>query len=95
MIPDDVLHEIATAPDDLPRLDRPEDVAIYLKSFHLGRPQQVEIDRARAFGAIRRAAEVARAMDAESFSTWRRFVVAVEASSGTRLRRRGKHDAES
>lgn len=51
---------------DLPNIQRPEDVELYLKSFNLGRTQQAEIDRTAAFGAIRRAAEVARNAD----STW-------------------------
>lgn len=45
---------------DLPNIQRPEDVELYLKSFNLGRTRQAEIDCAAAFGAIRRAAEYAR-----------------------------------
>lgn len=48
---------------DLPNIQRPEDVELYLKSFNLGRTRQAEIDRAAAFGAIRRAVQVARDED--------------------------------
>lgn len=48
---------------DLPNIQRPEDVELYLKSFNLGRTLQAEIDRVAAFSAIRRAAKVARMYD--------------------------------
>ena len=64
MIPDDVLHEIKTAPDDLP-------MSVKIPPYCRGVDDERHRNRIAAFSAIRRAAQVARNHDQKS-ADWER-----------------------
>ena len=57
MIPDDVLHEIKTAPDDLP-------MGVKIPPYCRGVDDERHRNRIAAFGALRRSVAFARDLDA-------------------------------